>query len=104
MKRWAFMVIIVFLASVPAAGICVAAPGDGWMEVPFTGTITISRTLAGSAVIKEAEDGGKEAGPGKKEWRCSWRKGSGDSQSPDQEGSAAWSGRSWAVISATITG
>ncbi len=104
MKRWAFMVIIVFLASVPAAGICVAAPGDGWMEVPFTGTITISRTLAGSAVIKEAEDGGKESGPGKKEWRCSWRKGSGDSQSPDQEGSAAWSGRSWAVISATITG
>ena len=56
--------------------------GDGWMEVPFTGTISISRTLGGSAVMKE--DGG--------------------SQSSGQEGSSSWSGSSSAFLSAMITG
>lgn len=79
-------------------------PGDGWTEVPFTGTITVSRSLSGSAVMKEAGEGGKAPLPGKKDWRWSGRKESGGSPSSDQEGSSSWSGNSSAFLSAMITG
>lgn len=40
--------------------------GGGWEEVPFTGTITVSRNLSGSAVMKEAGESGTALGAGKK--------------------------------------
>lgn len=80
------------------------APGDGWEEVPFTGTITISRTLFGSAVMKDEEDGGKESGPDKKEWRWSGKKENGKNQPSGRGGSSTWSASSSASLSAMITG
>ncbi len=78
--------------------------GGGWEEVPFTGTITVSRNLSGSAVMKEAGESGTALGAGKRDWRWSGRKESGGSPSSDQEGSSSWSGNSSAFLSAMITG
>ncbi|NLK20188.1 MAG: hypothetical protein GX310_10370, partial [Synergistaceae bacterium] len=79
-------------------------PVGGWEEVPFTGSITISRTLSGSAVMKDEEEGGKDSGPGKKKWRWSGKKENGKSQSSGRGGSASWSASSSASLSAMITG
>ncbi|MGI6792428.1 hypothetical protein [Aminivibrio sp.] len=80
------------------------SPGDGWEEVPFTGTITVSRMLSGSAVMTEEEGSGKESGPGKKGWKWSGKKESGGSTPGGAEGSSSWSGTSSAFLSAMITG
>ena len=78
--------------------------GDGWMEVPFTGTITVSRILSGSAVMTEEKGSRNGSGSGKKDWRWSGKKESDGSSPEVSGGSSSWSGSSSAFLSAMITG
>ncbi len=78
--------------------------GDGWMEVPFTGTITVSRILSGSAVMTEENGSRNGSGSGKKDWRWSGKKESDGSSPEVSGGSSSWSGSSSAFLSAMITG
>ena len=55
--------------------------GDGWTEVPFTGTISITRTVSGSARMPQDSSGSEGSG-----------------------GAASWSAGSSGTLSATITG
>lgn len=72
--------------------------GDGWMEVPFTGTITVSRILSGSAVMTEENGSRNGSGSGKKDWRWSGKKESDGSSPEVSGGSSSWSGSSSAMI------
>ncbi len=77
---------------------------DGWKEVPFAGTITISRTLSGSAVMRDDPGGEKRSGAGTADWRWSGRKEADGRPAPDSGEVSTWSGNSTASLSAMITG